>query len=70
MGHAILRWSDPAPSCSRKFARNLAASKEMLDEFQLYEAVERLTPEVFHGVRGRARWSAPTWTSTPGWCIR
>ena len=55
MGHAIYTLSDPRAVLLKKFARNLAASKGMLDEFQLYEAVERLTPEVFHGVRGESK---------------
>ncbi len=55
MGHAIYTLSDPRAVLLKKFARNLAASKGMLDEFQLYEAVERLTPEVFHGVKGESK---------------
>ena len=46
MGHAIYTLSDPRAVLLKKFAKSLAAKKGMLDEFELYEAVERLTPEV------------------------
>ena len=47
MGHAIYTLSDPRAVILKKFAKNVAAKKGMLDEFELFEAVERLTPEVF-----------------------
>ena len=46
MGHAIYTLSDPRAVLLKKFAKSMAAKKGMLDEFELYEAVERLTPEV------------------------
>ena len=46
MGHAIYTLSDPRAVLLKKFAKSLAAKKGVLDEFELYEAVERLTPEV------------------------
>ena len=46
MGHAIYTLSDPRAVILKKFARSLAQTKGMLEEFQLYEAVERLTPQV------------------------
>jgi len=45
MGHAIYTLSDPRAVILKKFAKNLAAKKGMLEEFELFEAVERLTPE-------------------------
>ena len=45
MGHAIYTLSDPRAIALKHFARRLAQDKGMLDEFQLYEAVERLTPK-------------------------
>ena len=53
MGHAIYTLSDPRAGILKKFARDLAESKGMLDEFRLYEAVERLTPQAMaaHGQR-------------------
>ncbi len=51
MGHAIYTLSDPRAALLKQFARSLAQTKGMLEEFQLYEAVERLTPQVMaqHG---------------------
>ena len=36
----------------KKFARRLAETKGMLDEFELFERVERLTPEALLSVKG------------------
>ena len=47
MGHAIYTLSDPRAVLLKRFARSVAAKKGMLEEFELFEAVERLTPEVF-----------------------
>ena len=52
MGHAIYTLSDPRAVLLKKFARELAETKGMLDEFQLFEAVERLTPSVLADVKG------------------
>jgi len=51
MGHAIYTLSDPRAVTLKQFARGLAEEKGMLDEFRLYEAVERLTPQAMakHG---------------------
>ena len=46
MGHAVYTLSDPRAVILRKFARSLAQKKGMLEELELYEAVERLTPQV------------------------
>ena len=53
MGHAIYTVSDPRAVMLKKFARDLAESKGMLAEFDLYETVERLSPQVMaaHGNR-------------------
>ncbi|MDD6159696.1 MAG: citrate/2-methylcitrate synthase [Oscillospiraceae bacterium] len=53
MGHAIYTLSDPRAVLLKQFARKVAEEKGMLDEFQLFESVERLTPEVFHRVTGQ-----------------
>ena len=55
MGHAIYTLSDPRAVLLKKFAKNLAASKGMLEEFELFEAVERLTPEVLRCVKGERK---------------
>ncbi len=52
MGHAIYTLSDPRAVQLKKRARELALVKNMIDEFELIEAVERLTPEVFFEVKG------------------
>ena len=55
MGHAIYTLSDPRAVILKKFAKNVAAKKGMLEEFELFEAVERLTPEVFAEVKGDSK---------------
>ena len=55
MGHAIYTLSDPRAKLLKQFARGLAEEKGMLDQFQLLESVERLTPEVIAQVRGERR---------------
>ena len=52
MGHAIYTLADPRAVILKKFAKKLAETKGMLDEFELYEPVERLTPEVLLSVKG------------------
>ena len=42
MGHAVYTLSDPREVILKKFARNLAQEKGMMEEFALYELVERL----------------------------
>jgi citrate synthase len=53
MGHAIYTLSDPRAVILKRFAREVAEKKGMLDEFQLFESVERLAPDVFHRVTGQ-----------------
>lgn len=52
MGHAIYTMSDPRAVILKKFARSMAEEKGMLDEFELFETVERLTPDLFRAVTG------------------
>lgn len=42
MGHAVYTLSDPREVILKKFARKLAEEKEIMEEFALYELVERL----------------------------
>ena len=51
IGHAIYTLSDPRAVILKRFAKKLAAGKGMLEEFELFEAVERLAPEVFREER-------------------
>lgn len=55
MGHAIYTLSDPRAVLLKKYARNIAEEKGYGDEFRLYEAVERLTPQVYTEVTGNKK---------------
>ncbi len=46
MGHAVYSLSDPRADILRTFARQLSEEKGMQEEFMLYEAVEKLAPEI------------------------
>lgn len=52
MGHAVYTLSDPRAVILKRFARKMAEKKDMLAEFQLFEAVERLAPAAFLRVTG------------------
>ena len=52
MGHAIYTLSDPRAVVLKSAARPLAEQKGYLDEFDLIERVERLTPRAFAEVKG------------------
>lgn len=51
LGHAVYTLSDPRCVLLKKKAKELAAYKGRAEEFQLYENVERLGPEVFNELR-------------------
>ncbi len=55
MGHAIYTLSDPRAVLLKDFARKVAQEKGYTKEFQLFETVERLTPQVLERVRGEKR---------------
>ena len=55
MGHAIYTLSDPRAVILKRFAKHMAKEKGMLDEFELFETVERLTPDLFHAVTGQEK---------------
>ena len=55
MGHAIYTMSDPRAVILKKFAKSMAKEKGMLDEFELFETVERLAPDLFHAVTGQEK---------------
>lgn len=46
MGHAVYSLSDPRADILRTYARKLSEEKGMLEEFELYETVEELAPEI------------------------
>lgn len=52
MGHAIYTLSDPRALILKRGARKLAQEKGMLDELELMEAIERVTPKAFAEVTG------------------
>ncbi len=52
MGHAVYTKSDPRAVILKKNAKALAEKHGFLERFELIEAVERLTPEVFRAVKG------------------
>ncbi len=46
MGHAVYSLSDPRADILRTYARKLSEEKGMQEEFELYETVEMLAPEI------------------------
>jgi len=46
MGHAIYSISDPRADIFKKFVKQLSKEKGRMEEYALYEAVERMAPEV------------------------
>jgi citrate synthase len=52
MGHAVYTLSDPRAELLRDKARELAAEKGLMKNFELYENIEALTPEVMRSVKG------------------
>jgi citrate synthase len=51
-GHAVYTISDPRARLLRDKAASLAEEKKLMDEFNLYCLIERLTPEVFSKIKG------------------
>lgn len=52
MGHAIYTKSDPRATILKEKAKELAAEKGFMEEFMLYDTIERLSPGVFAEVKG------------------
>ena len=52
IGHAVYTISDPRAIILKKKARELALEKGRIKEFELYELIERLTPEVLRVFKG------------------
>ncbi len=51
MGHAVYTLSDPRAVMLKAKAQELAEDKGMLDEFAIYDTVERIAPEVFKRIK-------------------
>ena len=54
IGHAVYTLSDPRTKILKKYVRPLAEEKGMMKELALYEAVERIAPELLSEKRNRA----------------
>ncbi|RAK05036.1 citrate synthase [Halanaerobium saccharolyticum] len=52
MGHAVYTKSDPRAVILKKKSKELAAAKSKLEEFELYDNIEKLTKEIFKEQRG------------------
>lgn len=55
LGHAVYTLSDPRAKLLKEKARELAESKDRMDEFYLYEAIERLGPILFNENREKKK---------------
>ena len=53
MGHAVYTVSDPRAVILKELARSLAEKKDMLDEFELLETVEKLAPYALGRAKGK-----------------
>lgn len=52
MGHAIYTLSDPRAKILKKMAKQLAISKNLLDDFMLCDFIEKRVPELYAEVNG------------------
>jgi citrate synthase len=52
LGHAVYTVSDPRAVLLKKMARRLAAEKELLDDFALYEYIENQAPLLYREIKG------------------
>lgn len=55
MGHAVYTLSDPRTVMLKKYARSLAEKTGHLQELELMESIERLSPAIFAEVTGNAK---------------
>ncbi len=55
MGHAVYTKSDPRAVICKRFAEKLARGTEFEAEFELLQAIERLTPEIIAREKGTAK---------------
>ena len=55
MGHAVYTLSDPRAVLLKKYARSLAERTGHLNELELMESIERLTPDIFAEVTGNPK---------------
>ena len=55
LGHAVYTLSDPRALLLKGKARELAESKDRMDEFRLYETIDRIGPQVFNEGREKRK---------------
>ncbi len=55
LGHAVYTLSDPRATLLKEKARELAETKDRMEEFRLYEAIERLGPQIFNEGREKTK---------------
>ncbi|MFQ5584910.1 MAG: citrate synthase [Calditrichia bacterium] len=55
VGHAVYTKSDPRAVVLKKKAEELAVVKGRLDEFNLYQIIESVTPEIFQKVKNSSK---------------
>jgi citrate synthase len=55
IGHAVYTLSDPRAVLLKAKAKELAAAKDRSDEYDLYDRVARLSPEVFKQVKNSSK---------------
>jgi citrate synthase len=51
LGHAVYTISDPRTALIKRQAAKLAKERELEEDFEMYELVERLAPEIFQEVK-------------------
>ncbi|MDP4133360.1 MAG: citrate synthase, partial [Bacillota bacterium] len=52
MGHAVYTLSDPRAKLLKKKALELAESTGMMDEFTMYDRIEKISPEIYNAAKG------------------
>ena len=55
MGHAVYSLSDPRAQLLKVKARELAEMKNAMEEFKLYDLIEKVTPGVFYEMKGLSK---------------
>jgi citrate synthase len=55
IGHAVYTISDPRAKLLKRKARDLALEKGRLEEFELYELIEKLAPQIFYDFKFKGK---------------
>jgi len=59
LGHAVYTLSDPRAILLKEKARDIAQEKNKIDEFNLYDMIEKLAPDLFNEHKGDGKVIAP-----------